>query len=100
MSSLRQPIKWAGTAEVGVAEGLGFEPEPVGERHQQPVVGLLLVLQAPAHLEIEAIADEDKWNVVQRVGVALTEFVRPDDEGVVEKCPLTTRFWCLLQSLG
>src|SRR5262249_19187367 len=51
---------------VGAAKLLDPVPEPVCQGHQQPVVGHLFVLERPAHLEVEAVADQHEGNVVQR----------------------------------
>jgi len=55
-----------------------------GEAQEEAVVGDALVLEAAAHVEVQAAADEEPGDVVERVAVALAEFVGPDDRRVVQ----------------
>ena len=67
-----------------IAEGLELVAECVGEAEQQTVVRHAVELQRAAGLEAEPAAEQYKRNVVERVAVALAEFVGPHDGGVVK----------------
>ena len=47
--------------------------------------GVFFESERAAHLETKPAADEQEGDVVQRVGIALAQFVGPDDERVVEQ---------------
>ena len=63
-------------AEARIAERLHGVAEALGDRHEQAVVRLLLELDRPAGLEAEATADEHPGDILERVAVALAEFIR------------------------
>ena len=99
-TSLCQFMEWALATVVGVAEGFQVVAEGMGDREQEAVVGLALVINRAAHAEAEAAADQDERDVVERVGVAFAEFVGPDDRGVVEHRAGAARFGSLVEALG
>src|SRR5208282_6433097 len=78
-------LEGAAVAEGGFAEGVDAVAHGVGQGEVKTIVGNLVQLDGTAHLKTEAAADEDKGNVVEGVGVAFTEFVGPDDQGVVQQ---------------
>jgi len=82
-------------AEVGdvVAHG-------VGEGHEEPVVGDFDEAVHPASSEAASSPDDDGGDVVKGVGVSLSEFVDPDDCGVVEHVAIASRFWSFAEFSG
>ena len=72
---------------------------PWASASKQPVVGHLLELERPAHLEVEAVADQHEGDVVQGVGVALAQLVGPDDQRVVQQAAAAARLGGLGQPL-
>ena len=75
-------------------------PHGVGDRKVQPVVRHALVIETPAHREAEAVPHHQPGNVIERVGVALAQFVCPEDRCVVEQRALAARFGRLGEPLG
>ena len=73
--------------------------EALGDRHEQTVVRLLLELHRATGLEAKAAADEHPGDILERVAVALPEFVGPDDGGVVQHVTLAVRLRGLLEAL-
>ena len=57
--------------------------EAVREAQEQSVVWDVFELEGSTHLEAETAADEDKRDVLEGMGVTLSEFVGPEDGGVV-----------------
>src|SRR5438045_2891452 len=86
--------KRSAVAEGFFAERLNAMTDGVREREVQPIVRRLVEVERAAHLETKSAAHEQERNVVERVGVALAEFVRPDDERVVEQRAVAARLWC------
>src|SRR5262245_15408221 len=99
-TSSSQVLQRAFRAVVGVAEGFQVVAEGVGDREEKAVVGLAFVIDRAAHAKAEAAADQDKRDVVERVGVAFAELVRPDDRGVVEQRAGPARLRGLVEALG
>ena len=69
---------------LGAAEGLQLMTEGVGEGQKKSVVRLPLEVVALSHLEAGSVAQHEEGNVVVSVGVALSEFVGPNDGGVIK----------------
>src|SRR5581483_7814243 len=86
-------------AEVRIAELVDAVAEAVRQRQQQPVVRQLFVRQCPAHLEVEAVADQHERDVVVGVRVALPQFVGPQEQRVVQQAPLAARLRRLGETL-
>ena len=57
----------------------------VRKREVQPIVRHAAEFERAAHVEPEAAAHEDKRNIVERVAVALAEFVGPKDQRVIQE---------------
>ena len=57
--------------------------EAVREAQEQSVVWDVFELEGSTHLEAERTADEDKRDVLEGMGVSFSEFVGPEDGGVV-----------------
>ncbi len=57
--------------------------EAVREAQEQSVVWDVFELEGSTHLEAEPTADEDKRDVLEGMGVSFSEFVGPEDGGVV-----------------
>src|SRR5882724_9714285 len=75
--------KRSAVAEGLLAERLDAMTDGEREREVQAIVRCLVEVERAAHLETKSAAHEQERDVVQRVGVALAEFVRPNDERVV-----------------
>lgn len=57
--------------------------EAVCEAQEQSVVWDVFELEGSTHLEVEPAADEDKRDVLEGMGVSFSEFVGPEDGGIV-----------------
>ena len=57
--------------------------EAVCEAQEQSVVWDVFELEGSTHLEAEPATDEDKRDVLEGMGVSFSEFVGPEDGGVV-----------------
>ena len=57
--------------------------EAVCEAQEQSVVWDVFELEGSTRLEAEPTADEDKRDVLEGMGVSFSEFVGPEDGGVV-----------------
>ena len=57
--------------------------EAVCEAQEQSVVWDVFELEGSTRLEAEPAADEDKRDVLEGMGVSFSEFVGPEDGGVV-----------------
>src|SRR5689334_14470473 len=66
----------------------------MGERKVKAIVRHLLELERPAHLKTESSANQDEWNVVERVAVAFAQFICPNDQRVIEQTAAATRLGC------
>ncbi len=62
-----------------------FMPQAVSESQPESVVRAAVEVERTVGLESRAAADQQKRDVGQRMGVAFTKFVEPDDLGVVEQ---------------
>ena len=72
----------------------------VSQGHEEPIVRHSGKLESSAHMKIEAIANEDERNVIHGVRVALTQFVSPDNQGVVKKASGAARLGGFGQTAG
>ena len=75
-------------------------PKPWASESSSRLWASSLVLEGAAHLEVEAVADQHERNVVERVRIALAQFVGPDDQRVVEQAAAAARLGGLGQPLG
>ena len=57
--------------------------EAVREAQEQSVVWDVFELEGSTHLESETASDEDKRDVLEGMGVSFSEFVGPEDGGIV-----------------
>ena len=69
-----------------VAEGVNLVAKRMRQTEPQAIVGSLVELKCATSLETEAAAKEHKWNVVVRVAIAFSEFVRPNDRRIIQHC--------------
>lgn len=57
----------------------------LSEAHPQTVVSDFVEFQVPTRFDAMAFsADQNKRNIVEGVGIALTQFIDPDDESVIQ----------------
>ncbi len=75
-------------------------PEAMREGQQQAVVRHMRVFERTPHLEVQAVADEHERNIVQRVRIALAQFVCPDEQRVVQQAAGSARFRRFGQPFG
>ena len=73
------------TAVVLIAELFDAMAYGVGKRQQQAIVGHFRKADGPAHVEIQAVADEHERNVIECVRIPLAQLVGPDDERVIQQ---------------
>lgn len=74
--------------------------EAVREAQEQSVVWDVFELEGSTHLEAETAADEDKRDVLEGMGVSFSEFVGPEDGGIVEERAVSIGFWGIGELLG
>jgi hypothetical protein len=58
------------TAEIRIAECLEVVAKTMGQRQQQSIMGRPIELERSAHPKTESAPDQDKRDVVQRMGIA------------------------------
>ena len=87
-------------AVVGVAEAGQGMAHAVRQGEQKAVVRQARIFERTSHLEVQAIADQDERNVVECVRIALTQFVGPDNERIVQQAAVAARLGRLRETLG
>ena len=81
----RQVGQDSSVAQLGFSERREAVADRVGKSQQQAIVSEPVVLERAPHTKTKAVADQHEGDVVQRVRVAFAQFVRPDDERVVQQ---------------
>ena len=87
-------------AMVGISELVDSVTETVRQAEQQTIVRHLGELHRFACFVAQTATDKDERDVVERVAVPLTQFVGPDDGGVIEHRSRGARFRRFRKAFG
>ena len=66
--------------------------ESMSQCHQQSVVGHMLIFQGSPHVEVEPIADHHERDIIERMRIALTQLIAPQDQRIIQQRSVASRF--------
>ena len=72
----------------------------MSECEVKTIVRHFVEFERAAHLKTKSSADEDERNIVERVAVAFAQFIRPNDQRIIEQTAVAARFRCGGQFFG
>ena len=59
--------------------------ESMSQCHQQSVMRHVLILQGSPHVEVEPIADHYERDIIERMRIALTQLIAPQDQRIIQQ---------------